>query len=300
MRTIEPSRSEPDWLWSMRNIAVYHSFDVEKGGAFWLHVKANEEIDDRIAKSTSSNSTYRAEALRTLDGSFRASLDTFLTFFGWADENWRGYVNALDKALRDIVIKAKTAQVDNFPKMPEDLMQTLSRRGTADSAATLPRADSFAPGVVRTLSGLFQPKKISFAPPEHPRPAVADATAAAKLMGSASSSDDSEKRLKSMMELETFTFDEMQKMQVIGERIQEALLVVKMNRNTMKEIREYYDEIVNAAEFPQGLRTSCAPDLTVFKRKVKNIERNLGARQAQLETMARNLQEGKVLVSFAD
>ncbi|KAM7214251.1 hypothetical protein V8F06_010368 [Rhypophila decipiens] len=292
LRAIEPSTSEKDWRWSMRNVAVYHSFDVETGRAFWLHIKANDKLEERISRSTAAGPRHTATALRTLDGSFRATLDTFFIFFDWADESTRDYVNELDEALRNIIVKAKIAPVDRFAKMPEELMQSLSRSGTAD-VAPVPRSNSFAAGL-RSLSNLFQ-KQNGLVQPSIPLRSPAAATSTKPVATLAGSADESEKRFKSMMVLETFTFDEMQKLQGIGERIQEALLVVKTNGNNMKEIGDYYEEIVNSAEFPRGLRDACKTDLTGFKRKMKNIERNLGARQAQLETLARNLQEGKVL-----
>lgn len=38
--------------WSARQIATYHSFDVDTGVALWIFVKGNDEIQDRIMSRT--------------------------------------------------------------------------------------------------------------------------------------------------------------------------------------------------------------------------------------------------------
>jgi hypothetical protein len=41
LKSVERYPSASHWLWSIRQMAVYHSFDVETGKTFWIVLKAN-------------------------------------------------------------------------------------------------------------------------------------------------------------------------------------------------------------------------------------------------------------------
>ncbi|KAF2687075.1 hypothetical protein K458DRAFT_333138 [Lentithecium fluviatile CBS 122367] len=109
LRSVEPSHSDPELPWSIRQLAMYHSFDLESGQSLWINVKGNRLFKDRITDTTVAPfSKSRSEA-------FSASLTTHLLLCDWSGENWRWYINDLENQLQDICGDALAIQIDKPP-----------------------------------------------------------------------------------------------------------------------------------------------------------------------------------------
>lgn len=106
--------------WVRRQTTVFHSFDLETTRSFWLTIKADDKIKERILESQGSRTELQPESLRELPGSFNASMLTHLTHLEWCTEGWRLAIDAKEVRLRDIVEKAQAA-----PIVPLSLQKTL-------------------------------------------------------------------------------------------------------------------------------------------------------------------------------
>lgn len=71
-------QSNFDNSWTMRQTATYHSFDMLEGRAFWLTIKANNEVRDRIMDGSRSLEAMQAARHGDLGSSFVACLATHL------------------------------------------------------------------------------------------------------------------------------------------------------------------------------------------------------------------------------
>lgn len=281
IRTVEPSSSEPGWGWSMRNLAMYHTFDVETGRTLWLTLKANDLITNRIYHAV-KKPLFCATSQATMDGSFASTLEILWIVMDWSDENWRPYINNLDEELRKIVIKAKTAQIDRNAKMPEELIRTLKHRATARSMESPPRASTLTEKMQGGVNALIKTLPMKKTPEK------------------TASDDDTDpegdqRALHNLSVLNTFTFAELQRLHIIGERINEAVLVVGLTNQIVQSVQEYYSAMFKSEALPKTIRDGCQPDMSLFLQRMANIERNLQIRGKQLESMARLVQEAKTL-----
>lgn len=114
LRSAEPSASDPALPWSIRQCAVYHSFDVQTGKALWVTVKGNDLIKERIQDDEILRQLSRAE---TRSGKLSSALKMHLMLCDWASENWRGYVSELEEKVRKFAPGALAIPVDK-PRTP--------------------------------------------------------------------------------------------------------------------------------------------------------------------------------------
>ncbi|KAL8652195.1 MAG: hypothetical protein Q9210_002830 [Variospora velana] len=83
-------------LWSIRQAAIYHQFDIEKGTALWIVTKGNLEIKDRIKTLTGKDGRAEDRAFDTPEQCLKSSLAVHLLHCHWSTEDWRWYVQSLE------------------------------------------------------------------------------------------------------------------------------------------------------------------------------------------------------------
>jgi hypothetical protein len=106
-----------------------------------------------------------------------------------------------------------------------------------------------------------------------------------------------EKRTQeALMVLNMFKFDELQNLHCIGERLEEASRVLKLDAQVVCDIRECYEAWLETEELMADIRNECRVHITDFLRRARRTEKNLRIRQTQLESMIALLKEGKTLV----
>ncbi|KAF2244131.1 hypothetical protein BU26DRAFT_569134 [Trematosphaeria pertusa] len=112
LRSVEPSKSQSSLPWSIRQTAVYHSFDLQTGHSLWISVKGNKLIKNRITEASTLPSLSEAG---TRSGAFSASLATHLLLCDWSGENWRWYINDLWDRFQELTRDALATPVDKPP-----------------------------------------------------------------------------------------------------------------------------------------------------------------------------------------
>ncbi|KAL9021295.1 MAG: hypothetical protein Q9185_001500 [Variospora sp. 1 TL-2023] len=83
-------------VWSIRQAAIYHQFDIEKGTALWIVTKGNLEIKDRIKTLTGKDGRAEDRAFDTPEQCLKSSLAVHLLHCHWSTEDWRWYVQSLE------------------------------------------------------------------------------------------------------------------------------------------------------------------------------------------------------------
>ncbi|KAF1948008.1 hypothetical protein EJ02DRAFT_391532 [Clathrospora elynae] len=119
LRSVETSKSQTSLPWSIRQCAVYHTFDLENGRLFWMLVKGNKDIKDRVTEA-SERPTHNRIKSRT--ETFAASLATHLLLCNWSGENWRWYINDLEDQFQALTRGALAFQVEKPPTSPSSPM----------------------------------------------------------------------------------------------------------------------------------------------------------------------------------
>ena len=113
LRAVEPSKSHLDWPWSVRQTALYHSFDFESGQTTWIILKGDQLMKKRIQSATTSKCT---RDFQTNDQSFAATFAIHLLLCSWSGEHWRWYINFLEEALQAMTRHTLLVTVDRAPK----------------------------------------------------------------------------------------------------------------------------------------------------------------------------------------
>jgi hypothetical protein len=177
LRSVEQSNGEPDIPWSIRNAAVYHSFDIKTGRSLWINVKGNKLIKNRVLEASGLPSMSKLESRSE---AFSASLATHLLFCDWSSEGWRWYINDLEDRLQALTRNALATQIEQDPApIPPPVpfpMSPQARRGSflppSRSATTQSLQmstccpEALSPRVLSRATTLFDPSDHSAISPK--------------------------------------------------------------------------------------------------------------------------------------
>lgn len=327
--SVEKSESPP---WSIRQTAVYHSFDVYTGRAAWINIKGNELMQDRITQALASTSQLQPSSLKTTSGAFSASLLTLLIVLEWSGENWKSRVSELQDELNEILMKAKSAPLKSIEQLlsldadvlfkqyaeaDESLEKPPRRINSNVSAKPPPRADT-----IRSVLSNVSPKRIfsglSFSrastsietekqvspvlsktkTPPPPLKLEKNVLASPALLKQPRLSPE-ESHQGQFKLLQEFTVDGLQTLTDIASQIHKVKLVMKLNAEVINEIIDYYKTMVENDEIPMDIKNGCAPDLKSFFRRARAVVRSLDMEQSRADTLMRMFNDGKSLVSVA-
>lgn len=324
--SVEESDAPP--YWSIRQTAVYHSFDVCTGRTAWINIKGNELMQRRITQALGSTSQLQPNSLKTTSGSFSASLLTLLIVLEWSGENWKSRINDLQKQLSQILMKAKNAPFKSIEEAlsldANVLLQQLS--ATEETAGKQPRRIDSAvyakpPRRADTLQSVLlsvSPKRIlsglsrastSVDPEKRDSPLLSKAKTppspikleplltSPTLLQQAPLNSEATYESKFSV-LQEFTVEGLQKLTDVASKIHEVKLVMKLNTEVINEIIDYYKTLVESDEIPVDIKKDCAADLNSFFRRARAVIRNLEMEQSRSDTLMRMFEDGKSLVSL--
>ncbi|RGP66773.1 hypothetical protein FSPOR_6368 [Fusarium sporotrichioides] len=268
LRSVESSESittKPK-SWGIRQLAVYHSFDVVSGQAMWVTCKGNA-FNEELFKEALSDTRSEIDSIPQC---FSFSLETLGMILDWCDSNWIFYINELLENVKPQVDKARTPGIHEKSRLSSDV-----RHATGLSSST---PSEKSPGCATVL---LHDSKHRFYHED-----------LAKKF---------EDRLKNLegedwvKKLQGFSFDEVEGLQQGLEKIQEALLVLRLNKQVVRQIREHYECVMNEYKIPilESIQTECKFSAVELFQRAKGVEANLEARQVQLEALFLLVKESK-------
>ncbi|CCT63240.1 uncharacterized protein FFUJ_00134 [Fusarium fujikuroi IMI 58289] len=287
--------------WKIRQMAVHHKYDLITGKAFWLNIKANSIMQDRLKESIAHDLKFNPTLAKGLASSFAATLMTHLVHIEWCDESWRQCINDLEEKIRAVLQKAKTASVGQQPDLPAAVKALTSRNDTtafgAPEKPTPPSPACFNPyeAIGKPLTSYLQSALGKPSPKAHATPLLplAHKTAAAPV---SETDDNLAKRLKSLKALEAFSVEDLQLLHYLGEQLENFRLVMLLNRQTLRDISEHYQDLTARDNFPPAQKAECVRSVASFVRRVERVRKNLEIRVTQIESLRAWLQEGKTLL----
>ncbi|KAK7598513.1 hypothetical protein V3481_000139 [Fusarium oxysporum f. sp. vasinfectum] len=302
LRSVESSVKKDKVTWNIRQMAVHHKYDFITGKAFWLNIKANSIMQDRLKESITHDSKFNPTLAKGLPLSLAATLMTHLVHIDWCDESWRQCINDLEEKIRVVLQKAKTASVGQQPDLHAAAVRALtSRTDTAAFGApekpTSPSPACFKPyeAIGKPLTSYLHSALGKSSPKAHATPLLplAPKTAAAPMT---ETDDNLAKRLKSLKVLETFSVEDLQHLHYLGEQLENFRLVMLLNSQTLRDISEHYQDLTTRDNFPPEQKAECERNVTSFARRVERVRKNLEIRVTQIESLRAWLQEGKTLL----
>ncbi|KAL0779033.1 hypothetical protein CaCOL14_003517 [Colletotrichum acutatum] len=299
LRSVESSESGNGvWDWQIRQVANYHSFDVETGRAFWFIIKADETFEDRIKKISP---LLRIPAkTETQDGDvslyLQASLATHLVYLSWCDENWRQFINETEAGIRTIVTPATRAIVDDlidkessflsaYPKPLRDsrnpTMYSQSQSMSGTLATTIDSEKNkmsmlsrMTNGTSSTLSSWLKQEKSKHADPElggqYPTCNTTDTSSQPP-------------QPDTWETLNQFRFKDIQTLHKHSDIIHRASLALELDIGVLGDICDFYSQIA-ATEFRE--KAACEVSICRFIKEVKSIVRRLETRLHQMRCLA--------------
>ena len=282
------SSSQGDWPWSSRDCAVNHTFDLQCTRATWMMIKGNTLIQDRIRAATLYQSPAELSTFQTHAKAFASTLATHLLIFDWAAENWENFIDFIDEKHHEISRRALSDEIDILPTMIRTDKSSSLRANTDMSAR------SVASGLSRTrtrthesLTSILKKEKVS------PPITVAGWDAEAK--------DDVLPTAKRTMRVDfdsrsqqDFHLSDLQKLQFLQDKANEAILVQKLNFKVMAQISHFYHTALPLQQL--SITSQCEEDLKVFASRTEVLQDDLNSFIFKLETLVESITGSKQLV----
>jgi hypothetical protein len=281
-RSVETSSSQPKWPWSVRQLAIYHSFDLESGKSTWIMVKGDQLMKKRLTSASASPNVEELRCFGSLHDSFSSALATHILFCDWSAENWRWYINFLEEQVQDITRRTVDVTVSKpldpikaiapFSKSIQTLFHgnRKSRTFTFGRKAPRSRQTTLIPMSTVQTTPVRPP-----APPQRPPEPIDE---------------------KGEDDHDGFSFGDLQRIQFIEEKANEALLVLKTNTTVLTELRDYYNSAMQSEDWPQDLRQHCNGNFARFGSRVGSVQHDLQMQLSRLEALLRLLADRKTLV----
>lgn len=281
-RSVEPSSRQVKWPWSVRQTAAYHSFDLESGQSTWIVVKGDQLMRDRLTLATKSSHLADLRSFRMRQDSMSSVFATHLIFCDWSAENWRWYINFLEEEVQaitrttfDVTVSKPLDPVSAIAPFSNTL-QGLFHIKQKSRTFTFGRKDTHPQQ--KRLPQFSATPAIPLGPPEPPeRPPE-------PIEEKAEDGDTG------------FSFGDLQRIQFIEEQANEALFVLKTNRNVMTELRECYSSVMQSEDCPQDIKQHCKDRFARFESRIASTQHDLRMQHSRVETLLRLLADRKTLV----
>ncbi|KAM0553303.1 hypothetical protein ACHAPJ_007316 [Fusarium lateritium] len=283
-------------------MATYHSFDFSNGKALWINIKTNKIMENRVKEAASQLPALAPGAMDSCAGSFAATLATHLLHIEWCDENWRRCINDFEKEIREILSKAQTARIDQQPPSGSpDMERALSfqpkyyasKLSTDDfpEKAVLPRMNFSK--MIRRLSALcgYSLRRKLGTSSYHSSYNHSNIGGQIK--------DEVSKQNASLRVLDTFSFDELQKLHFLSEQLESFQLVMDLDCQTLSDIAECYGNLWDRDEFPPNIKNGCKKEFQAFIRRMERTRKDLLIRTTQVKSLITALGDGKELVNIS-
>jgi hypothetical protein len=305
LKSVETSNSNPEWRWSIRQTAVYHSFDVETGKSFWIVIKGSQLIKDRIQAATAKDAVRQTDlkSFESNSKAFASTLATHLVLADWCDEGWRWYLNYLEKRLQDATRRSLAIIIDGDPNIMDepihhdtsppispsifrsmsDFTKRTFSRSTRDTISSLGfEKIPYRPSFPQPKSPPLSPPP----PPGPPPPPVVPSKMHAALYNEGQVEEDDD-----------FTFKNLQMVQHFEEKANEIGPILEANIDILTEIKEHYECILKSNECPHDIK-DCQKEFDSFEKRINSIITDLQRQRSRTKIVGRLLSDRKSLVIF--
>jgi hypothetical protein len=304
LKSVETSPSNKEWPWSIRQTAVYHSYDVETGKSFWVMVKGSERIRNRIQTATAKGSTGPTDlkSFGSAGQAFASTLAAHLVLCDWCDEEWRWYLNYLENRLQDATRRALAIIIDKEPSLFEEPINPEVKSSSSPSifrslTEKTKRTFSTTSRLTKSSTGLDKQKiqaPFAFPPPQFPPSPPSAPPPPPTLPPGMPGATPNDKKLA---DDEAFTFKNLQLVQYFEEKANEVAPVLEANIDILTEMKEHYQSIFKSDDFPDELKVSCKTAIAQFEKRVNGIITDLQRQKSRTMILKTLLSDRKGLVS---
>ena len=266
-KTDEPEEKHAPW--SVRQMATYHSFDVETGAALWISVKGNDLVQDRIMAAT-ENLGPNQRPFATKERAFEETMSTHLINCKWAGEQWRWYLNYLEEELQGGAGRRALSEKVVRERRPEEKekLEFLRARSMSTKAANNEPA---------AMATLLQPPKSQ---PKRTRSASRESGA-------------------EMNSHSQFSFDDLRDVQSLEDKTNEAIFVMNANIDVLKELKEFYLDLAASQEHAKYFTGNHKKSIERLGKQITSIINDQRMQITRAGALVRMLADRKALVCLA-
>lgn len=279
LRSVEPTKNPPEWPWSIRQSAVFHSFECDTGRARWINIKGSDDISNQVRRLCRPSAPSDPAKIKTADMALSASLATHLAYCEWSSKNWAAYISWLEDELQSKTRYALLAK-GNIPRTQHQSRANPTRIETAPPPVT--RASSFAQAkdLIKAMSRNMIP---------HRRAARRGP-------------EDEELGLRTGLSTagappQDFSYDDLRKLQFIEDQVNVTLLVIRSNISIMNELRAYYEKLEKSLAVISAFKKDHNRIVHRFSAQVGAVINDSKLQQSRTETLLQLLSDRKSLVS---
>lgn len=288
LRSVEMKTFDSRRPWSIRQIAAYHSFDVETGRTVWIFVKGNSLMRDRVESALTNRSKTENNdigSFSTVTAAFASSLNVHIMICEWSRENWRWYINFLEERFQGLTRHSLLATVDT------EIRPTAEITAAATRSHTTPLPTIKRQGTIASIgrAQLTKLKKAFTSTPSSSTRAADVNRVPLQTVSLASVSNLSDEK--------EFSFEKLQSVQNLEEKATETLLVLKTNMDVLNELKDCYARFQKSESWPDELKGQARDRLVRFETRVSSVVREIGMEKSRLETLVRHISDRKTLVS---
>ncbi|OAG07883.1 uncharacterized protein CC84DRAFT_1140220 [Paraphaeosphaeria sporulosa] len=350
LRSVEPSGSDPQIPWSIRQCAVYHSYDIQTGRALWVTVKGNELIKERIQDEEMLLPFTQA---KSRPETFSSTLDVHLMLCDWASENWRWYLNDLERKVQRLAPGAMVIPVDKPrtpPPQPINLLRSPTQRmGSFPTVAQSPTSAISPRSKTGTFSSKFPSRSStiiedsdtklrtehsSYGEEKWINAALSNTKPLQRSLNSLYSTlnklktrvseqrsspilpSTSERRSTPVGDLRApaerppnfleggintahdhFKFEDLQNAEYIDQKLQDALLHLRLDVGVLGELRQFYEDAMAHKDLPTDIKDKCAAQHAYFDKCVSGSIKDMLMLQSRVETLLQLLSNRKHLLN---
>lgn len=278
-----------DWL--VRQAVVYHSFDVEEGRSFWLTIKGNNRLEvgmkDALATIPALQATNLSDPLKR----FIASLVTHQQTLQWCDDEWRECINDFEGLVREFGHKVNQRFI---PHDSSEVGREIKPSRPKHNKENGGRSRSVLELIRRSTSwllggGEMTTEKTPTAESQKP----ADQTA----MPASDPRSAEHVTRETARWLNSFQPADLQRCHYIGQRLSEIRLVLDMDAQVLRDIRDYYLGILQSQEYPEYIWRGGEPHIRDFCRYLQRVEGNLILHHKQVDFLITTLNDYREIVS---
>ncbi|KAH6639929.1 hypothetical protein BKA67DRAFT_136972 [Truncatella angustata] len=244
---VEYSTENREWPYVLRQTAVYNSFDLIGGQAFFLVLKANEVIRERIRKACSSIKRQdRINNMGIASVSFSQNLESHLLIFKWCVENWCSYLDFLQNEIRRASAHTRLSPIDKVVRDVVSRNTPPPRRltGTSRKSSGL----SFLSRASRSTSF-----KGVFGSSSNPRNDPDKIQSLGSTLADASGQNQTASTAEYQDLYKLFSFTELQELHHTSGKLEEARFVMSQDRNVMSDMMARFEKLHQSKVFTTHL-----------------------------------------------
>lgn len=294
---LDAASNSEGFSWPLRQIIVYHSFDICFGTSLWIIIKGDNTIRKLFERRKTRFQTTEPTTCHDIQAAFLASLSTNLLFVKWCTVNWDRYFDHLEESARNIHGAVAHLPVEELTRRDSAILRLAKSDSLESSTPTTVLESNNRPNVFRRLVpfALRQQKSRSDSP------ASSAFTSGFRNTAHVSVGREVQARAPRVSKIqldEVLNFDELQKLHRLFTKADQATTAIQQNKKILFQIQRKYSMLLESHNIDSTVKiSSCSDDIKNFIRQVQNAESELDGFQNRLAVLLRCVEKDTAMVS---